>query len=157
MKVKTKLLPAIYLAVLMVVAACGGGGGGGTAGGGGSVAVPAAPLTGHSVQLIVTAATPPAGASVPLPQTTIFTYNSATTWSATISAGGFSGSGSGTYTYVKTSATTATYHFDQTVPGTATGDVTFTAASATDGTFTGTLSAPGISPFPVSGTYTVLY
>ncbi len=155
-KIYIKVMFGFIIAAVLGMAGCGGGGGGGTASGGGTVAVPTAPLTGHTVQLVVTSATPPAGAIIPLPQTTTFTYISDTAWSATIEAGGLSGSGSGTYTYVETSPTSATYHFVQTVPGTATGDVTFTATSATGGTFTGTLSAPGISAFPVSGTYKVL-
>lgn len=117
-----------------------------------TVAVPTAPLTGHSISITTTAATPPAGAIVPLPQTSTFTYSSNTAWtSATVA-----GNASGTYTYVTTSTTTSTYHYVQTNPGTATGDLTFTATSATGGTFTGTLSAPGVAAFPVSGIYTVL-
>jgi hypothetical protein len=73
---KTGLLLAVLLVALTFVAACGGSGGGGTA--------PTAPLTEHTVQLIITAAAPPVVAGVPLPQTTTFTYSTDTAWSATI-------------------------------------------------------------------------
>jgi hypothetical protein len=151
-----KVVMGLFLAAVFCMAGCGsggdgGGGDGGGGGGGGAAAVPTAPITGRTLSITTTAATPPAGAIIQLPQTATMTFSSPTTWSTTVSGI----TASGTYTYVTTSTTSASYHFVQTSPNSASGDLTFTATSINSGTFTGTMSSAGLAAFPVSGTFSL--